>query len=125
MPRKHVRGLNAKVDLSTPLAVKGPEFINKLLDLPWCWRRSRGRPRTSREFTNVASERFCSPLKPMIRLAVMSAAGLPLITATLLERGYSQSEVEKFLGGNLLRVFETVLGVTVNERLPPLVSCGT
>lgn len=39
-----------------------------------------------------------------------SAAGLPSITSTLLERGYSQEEVAKFLGGNLLRVFETVLG---------------
>ena len=37
-----------------------------------------------------------------------SAAGLPAITYTLLQRGYSQGEIEKILGGNLLRVFETV-----------------
>jgi membrane dipeptidase len=37
-----------------------------------------------------------------------SAAGLPAITHSLLQRGYSQGEIEKILGGNLLRVFETV-----------------
>jgi membrane dipeptidase len=37
-----------------------------------------------------------------------SAAGLPAITYSLLQRGYSQGEIEKILGGNLLRVFERV-----------------
>lgn len=38
-----------------------------------------------------------------------SAAGLPAITSALLNRGYSQGDIEKILGGNLLRVFEAVL----------------
>lgn len=42
-------------------------------------------------------------------IGLESAAGLPTITANLLERGYSQEEIEKILGGNLLRVFEAVL----------------
>ena len=37
-----------------------------------------------------------------------SATGLPGITHSLLRRGYSQREIEKILGGNLLRVFEAV-----------------
>jgi membrane dipeptidase len=39
-----------------------------------------------------------------------SAAGLPNLTLELVERGYSQKEIEKILGGNLLRVFEAVAG---------------
>ena len=35
---------------------------------------------------------------------------LPLITEKLLERGYSQKDIEKILGGNLLRVFEAAIG---------------
>jgi len=35
---------------------------------------------------------------------------LPIITEKLLERGYSQKDIEKILGGNLLRVFEAALG---------------
>jgi membrane dipeptidase len=35
---------------------------------------------------------------------------LPLITEKLLERGYSEKDIEKILGGNLLRVFEAALG---------------
>ncbi len=37
-----------------------------------------------------------------------SAAALPAITHTLLQRGYSEEDIEKFLGGNLLRVFRAV-----------------
>lgn len=37
-----------------------------------------------------------------------SAAGLSAITHSLLQRGYSQDEIEKILGGNLLRVLEAV-----------------
>ncbi len=37
-----------------------------------------------------------------------SAAGLPNLTFALLKRGYSRREIEKILGGNLLRVFEAV-----------------
>lgn len=39
-----------------------------------------------------------------------SAAGLPAMTHSLLDRGYSRREIEKILGGNLLRVLGTVLG---------------
>ena len=35
---------------------------------------------------------------------------LPLITEKLLEKGYSEKNIEKILGGNLLRVFEAALG---------------
>jgi membrane dipeptidase len=35
---------------------------------------------------------------------------LPRITEKLLERGYSQKDIEKILGGNLLRVFAAALG---------------
>lgn len=45
-----------------------------------------------------------------------SAAGLPGITSVLLERGYSSGEIEKILGGNLLRVFETVQEAERNEN---------
>ena len=34
-----------------------------------------------------------------------SAADLPRITQALLDRGYSESDIHKILGGNLLRVF--------------------
>jgi membrane dipeptidase len=37
-----------------------------------------------------------------------SAAGLPAITYSLLQRGYSKEEIEKILGGNLLRVHGAV-----------------
>jgi len=32
--------------------------------------------------------------------------GLPKITAALVERGYSDADIKKILGGNFLRVFE-------------------
>jgi len=38
-----------------------------------------------------------------------SAAGLPGITRALLDRGYARADIEKILGGNLLRLFEAVL----------------
>jgi membrane dipeptidase len=37
-----------------------------------------------------------------------SATGLPSITYTLLERGYSPADIERMLGGNLMRVFREV-----------------
>jgi len=37
-----------------------------------------------------------------------SAADLPKITQALLDRGYSQADIHKILGGNLLRVFAEV-----------------
>jgi membrane dipeptidase len=41
-----------------------------------------------------------------------SAAGLPKITQALLDRGYSAEDIKKILGGNLLRVFRQVEGVS-------------
>lgn len=37
-----------------------------------------------------------------------TASGLPMLTARLLERGMSGTDVEKVLGGNFMRVFEAV-----------------
>jgi membrane dipeptidase len=37
-----------------------------------------------------------------------TAEGLPLITYHLLKKGYEEEDIKKFLGGNLLRVFEEV-----------------
>jgi membrane dipeptidase len=34
------------------------------------------------------------------------ATGYPMITYHLLKRGYSEKDIKKILGGNLLRVFE-------------------
>ena len=41
-----------------------------------------------------------------------SAADLPKITQALLDRGYSADDIKKILGGNLLRVFREVEGVS-------------
>jgi membrane dipeptidase len=41
---------------------------------------------------------------------IRDAADLPAITAGLLARGYSETDVRKFLGGNYLRVFRQVWG---------------
>ena len=40
--------------------------------------------------------------------ASQTAAGLPLLTARLMERGMSEGDVEKVLGGNFMRVFSAV-----------------
>jgi membrane dipeptidase len=45
---------------------------------------------------------------PALPEGLQTAAGLPRITARLLERGLSESDVEKILGGNFMRVFEQV-----------------
>jgi membrane dipeptidase len=50
-----------------------------------------------------------------------SAADLPKITQALLDRGYSEKEIHKILGGNLLRVFgevEKVSRQTQSEARP-------
>ena len=44
-----------------------------------------------------------------------SAADLPKITQSLLDRGYSAEDIHKILGGNLLRVFR---GVRAADRRP-------
>jgi membrane dipeptidase len=41
-----------------------------------------------------------------------SAADLPKITQALLDRGYSADDIKKVLGGNLMRVFREVEGVS-------------
>jgi len=45
---------------------------------------------------------------PALPNDLQTAAGLPLVTARLLERGVSEGDVEKILGGNFLRVFEQI-----------------
>jgi membrane dipeptidase len=45
---------------------------------------------------------------PALPTGLQTAAGLPLLTARLLERGMSEGDVEKILGGNFLRVFEQI-----------------
>ena len=45
---------------------------------------------------------------PALPTGLQTAAGLPLLTARLLERGMSEGDVEKVLGGNFLRVFEQI-----------------
>jgi len=42
---------------------------------------------------------------PALPTGLQTASGLPLLTARLLERGMSEGDVEKVLGGNFLRVF--------------------
>ena len=39
-----------------------------------------------------------------------NASKLPALIAALLKRGYSESDVRKIFGGNLLRVFRQVVG---------------
>jgi membrane dipeptidase len=41
-------------------------------------------------------------------IGMESASGLPKITEALLKRGYSEADVEKILGGNILRTMEAV-----------------
>jgi membrane dipeptidase len=41
---------------------------------------------------------------------IEDCTSLPLVTVKLLERGYSEEDVRKILGGNLLRVFEANFG---------------
>jgi membrane dipeptidase len=50
---------------------------------------------------------------PALPEGLQTAAGMPRITARLLERGLSEADVEKILGGNFMRVFEQVEGGAV------------
>jgi membrane dipeptidase len=45
-----------------------------------------------------------------------SAADLPKITQALMDRGYSEKDIHKILGGNLLRVFGDVERVSREMR---------
>ncbi len=47
-----------------------------------------------------------------------SAADLPKITQALLDRGYSADDIKKILGGNILRVFRQVEGVSREMQVP-------
>jgi membrane dipeptidase len=49
---------------------------------------------------------------PALPTGLQTAAGLPLLTNRLLERGMSEGDVEKVLGGNFLRVFEKIEAAT-------------
>ena len=48
-----------------------------------------------------------------------SAADLPKITQALLDRGYSDADIRKILGGNLLRVFREVERVSLSMKTQP------
>jgi len=48
-----------------------------------------------------------------------SAADLPKITQALLDRGYSGDDIKKILGGNLMRVFREVEGVSHDMQAHP------
>ncbi len=45
---------------------------------------------------------------PSLPDGLLTAAGLPALTQRLLERGMSEGDVEKVLGGNFMRVFEAI-----------------
>jgi len=45
---------------------------------------------------------------PALPQGLDSAAALPRVTDRMLERGISESDIEKILGGNFLRAFETI-----------------
>jgi membrane dipeptidase len=49
-------------------------------------------------------------------IGMEDATKLPKITDALLKRGYSEADVEKILGGNILRVMETVERVAAIRR---------
>ncbi len=49
---------------------------------------------------------------------INSAADLPKITQALLDRGYSEADIHKILGGNLLRVFREVERISRGMQAP-------
>ena len=51
----------------------------------------------------------------MLPTGISSAAGLPKITAALMQRGYTSEQMKKLLGGNLLRVFGDVQAAAARE----------
>ncbi len=56
---------------------------------------------------------------PALPTDLQTAAGLPLLTARLLERGLSEGDVEKILGGNFLRVFGEIEAGRSQDKLHP------
>jgi membrane dipeptidase len=53
---------------------------------------------------------------PCLPEGIDSVADLPKITQALLQHGYSADDVQKILGGNLLRVFAAVEEASRQER---------
>ena len=49
-------------------------------------------------------------------LGMEDASKLPKITDALLKKGYSDADIEKILGGNILRVMEQVERAAVSRR---------
>jgi membrane dipeptidase len=49
-----------------------------------------------------------SPTPYFYPAGMQSNADLPNLTEAMLRRGYSEADVTKFLGGNLMRIFDTV-----------------
>ena len=49
-------------------------------------------------------------------IGMESPAGLPKITEALLKKGYSEADIEKILGGNILRVMEAVERAAATRR---------
>src|ERR1051326_6262373 len=45
-----------------------------------------------------------------------TVADLPNLTKELLRRGYSERDVDKILGGNMLRVMDAVVGAALRGR---------
>jgi membrane dipeptidase len=74
----------------------GPDFVKEVEDEltpPWC---------DDREIEGV-DPRACIP-------GLEGPAGLPLVTAGLLDRGFAPDDVTNILGGNVLRLFRAELG---------------
>jgi len=61
---------------------------------------------------------------PALPADLQTAAGLPRLTERLLERGLSDSEIEKILGGNFLRVFAEIEGARASRPHSPSVPLG-
>jgi membrane dipeptidase len=55
---------------------------------------------------------------PALPDGLLTASGLPALTARLMERGMSAADVEKVLGGNFLRVFGEVERARTERRRP-------
>jgi membrane dipeptidase len=53
---------------------------------------------------------------PCLPEEIDSVADLPKITQALLKRGYSADDVQKIVGGNLLRVFAAVEKASRREQ---------
>jgi membrane dipeptidase len=47
---------------------------------------------------------------PTLPRGMRDVRDLPMLTAAMLERGWSEARIRKFLGGNLLRVVREVTG---------------